>query len=26
VSGSYTGKFLRELLPRANGRSAAGRG
>jgi len=26
VSGSYTGKFLRDLLPRANGRSAAGRG
>jgi excinuclease ABC subunit A len=26
VSGSYTGKFLRELLPRPNGRSASGRG
>jgi excinuclease ABC subunit A len=26
VSGSYTGKFLRELLPRPNGRSPSGRG
>jgi len=26
VGGSYTGKFLRELLPRPNGRSPAGRG
>jgi excinuclease ABC subunit A len=26
VSGSYTGKFLRELLPRPNGRSGSGRG
>jgi len=26
VSGSYTGKFLRDLLPRPNGRSASGRG
>jgi len=26
VGGSYTGKFLRELLPRSNGRSPAGRG
>jgi excinuclease ABC subunit A len=26
ASGSYTGKFLRELLPRPNGRSASGRG
>jgi excinuclease ABC subunit A len=25
VPGSYTGKFLRELLPRANGRAASGR-
>jgi excinuclease ABC subunit A len=26
VSSSYTGKFLRDLLPRPNGRSASGRG
>ena len=26
ASGSYTGKFLRDLLPRPNGRSASGRG
>ncbi len=26
TDGSYTGKFLRELLPRPNGRGAAGRG
>jgi excinuclease ABC subunit A len=26
VGGSYTGKFLRELLPRLNGRSTSGRG
>ena len=25
IAGSYTGKFLRELLPRANGKSAAAR-
>ena len=26
VTGSYTGKFLQEVLPRANGRSGRGRG
>jgi excinuclease UvrABC ATPase subunit len=26
ASGSYTGKFLRELLPRPNGRGAVARG
>jgi excinuclease ABC subunit A len=25
VDGSYTGKFLRELLPRPNGKTAGGR-